>query len=572
MGFVVEIAYRIDDAWSYRPWKDNQRKPVLDKDGSQLMKRCKNGRIKIGGAVFLFSVYETMTQGYLLRGHISLKDPEGHRVMQVSGSERQRIIENLSGQAKEKYDQHKRIRELMIGKDFFVRSDDPAEIRKRVTDAAVDLYMENSKQICRQLQKVLTKDLTAIMACNARGEEYIASVSRNTTEANAKRKLTNLQKACILVSDKKMEDVTEADIGKLKRKLMEEVKEETARERLRLLGDFWEYCLGKRIINGQNPAKAYLADNPGNKRKDPEKLANKEAQARRLTYEVEKKLNANIESNISDGRMMSIVLLNGGGIMPTLQKGLQWKDVIFGDEITRATVVIRRDDILGGTHDYTRPLFHAEARFLRLRYDYLMELYKGNDKKIRSLPIVAKKEDPGAELEETKEITSFVRDVLFRSGVKYSQLASSRNKDRRVGMGTQLLQRNYEAKILECGVESDSGLKDFLLLRRIESVTGDRYRSFTSEEGQRYISNLLGRLGQFDPAPPKHTRKKRFKEGGKEIVRLDAAGPGYCNEIVVEYTLKKGDVISLESGLGMVGEVMAVANDDSEEVTPVDLF
>lgn len=545
----------IDDAWDMRPWKDDHHQAELGIDGMPQMKRCKNGRVEIDGVTFPFSIYETKTQGYLFRGHMSVTDPSDNKVMLVSGKKRQETVDNLSARSREMYNDGKRIRELMIGKDFFVQTDDPETIRRKVMGTAVDLYAENSRQICARQQKLLAKDLTAIVACNARGAEFIRNKFSNTTEEAANSKLTSLKKVCVLISEKPMEDVKETDIRRLKNRLAKDVQEQTARGKLKILDDFWEYCLGKHIINGQNPVSAYLQSNPGSKRKDPEALADKESRARSLTSAVEQTLNKNIEANISDGRTMSIVLLNGGGIMPTLQKGMRWNAVSFGESETEATVAVRRDDILGGTHDFTRPLFPDEACMLRLRFDYLMSRCKGDEKYVRDLPIVSKKDDPTAELTEPKEITGFIRDALLRAGVKNSQLASSRNQNPRVGMGTQLLRNNYEAKILECGVDSDSGLKDFLLIRRINSVTGDRYRSYTSDEGQRYISNLLNRLGCSCREQTKRPRKNRFKEDGKEIIRIGAAGDGYCNALEVEFKLKKGDVLSIESGLGADGTI-----------------
>ena len=88
-------AYRIDEKWRLRPWKDGQNEIVVDKDGNLCMKRYKNGQVTLEGIVFSFSVYETKTSGYLLRGHMSMRSPRDSKVMQIEGPERKRIIAAL---------------------------------------------------------------------------------------------------------------------------------------------------------------------------------------------------------------------------------------------------------------------------------------------------------------------------------------------------------------------------------------------------------------------------------------------------------------------------------------------
>ena len=275
--------------------------------------------------------------------------------------------------------------------------------------------------------------------------------------------------------------------------------------------------------------------------------------------------------------MMSIPLLNGGGILPGIGKELIWAHVLFdAADPDDARVHVRRDEILGGTHDFTRPLFRAEGHILRLRYEYLLKTYNGDKERISSFPVISAKDDPTKAITETKDLTACIRDALLRAGVKNSALASSRNRNRRVGMGTQLLQRNYKAKLIECGGESDSALMDYLQLRQINSVTGDRYRSFSSEDGQRSLRIFLDRLGRFDPPPEqKRSRKTRYKEKGEGIVKMDRAGPLHCNLLSEKRKMKKGDSLCYDSCHGIDGEVCVIVDGettDSENWEVVDLY
>ena len=87
--------YITDEKWRFRPWKDGQNETVVDKDGKPCMKRHKSGQVTLEGIVFTFSVYDTKTLGYLLRGHISMRSPRDGKVMQIEGAERKRIIAAL---------------------------------------------------------------------------------------------------------------------------------------------------------------------------------------------------------------------------------------------------------------------------------------------------------------------------------------------------------------------------------------------------------------------------------------------------------------------------------------------
>ena len=596
----MKEVYKIDEDWRLRPWRDRQREELENKDGEPRLKRYKNGQVTVEGIVFSFSVYETKTPGYLLRGHMSMRSPRDNKVMQIGGSDRKRIIAALEQAEKNVYDneimpnkdvdstaadavntdradsettlqkirKNKRVRELMIQDDFFVSADDPKAIREKVMEVARTLYRKHYKLICSQNLRPVSKDLTPLLAFNVKGQEFIHSITRSITERDAKKKLNELEKLCRDLPSKVMDRISAEDIGSLRKRLLENAKDATVHKKLRMLRDFWEYCLAEHIIEGRNPVEEFLKDNTIKTRKTPEALANKEAQSQSLTDEVERALDALIEENIGDGRLMSIALVNGGGIPPSMHRTITWANVTFDPkDPDDARVNVRKDEIRGGTHDYTRPLFRAEGHLLRLRYEYLLTIFDGNEELIRKLPIVSAKDDPTKGIKDTKVITACIRDTLLRAGVKNSALASSRNKDRRVGMGTQLLLHNYEAKILECGVESDSALKDFLMLRQIYSVTGDRYRDFTCELGQKNIRHFLDRLGRFDPPAEKRSRKTRFRENGLDIVRMDRAGPLHCNSMEATIRLKKGDEVVLGAKYGIAGELYIVSESGTDDLS-----
>lgn len=137
-------------------------------------------------------------------------------------------------------------------------------------------------------------------------------------------------------------------------------------------------------------------------------------------------------------------------------------------------------------------------------------------------------------------------------------------------MGTQFLQKNYLAKLLECGLETDKGLLDFLCLKKIASVTADHYRSFTSPEGQLYIRCVLDRYVTGDEkkeTKPVHIPTKR--KNGSRRIRMESSGTPRCNMMEVDISLKKGQIYTLDSSKGIEGELFVLpVNKDESEVTP----
>lgn len=89
---IMKEKYAIDAKWQSRPWRNERREVETDKDGNPRMKRYKEGQAILNDIVFSFSVYETRTLGYLLRGHMSMRSPRDHKAICI---DRQALYQEL---------------------------------------------------------------------------------------------------------------------------------------------------------------------------------------------------------------------------------------------------------------------------------------------------------------------------------------------------------------------------------------------------------------------------------------------------------------------------------------------
>lgn len=478
-------------------------------------------------------------------------------VLMVDGERRQSILKNLSAKKRAKAKKGIRISELTACTEFYLNTDDEKEIKQRINEKALELNGTYCREINRALDMPANRDLTTAEAFQSRGEKFIADITRNCSSERSRTQLLRLERLCCELSYKEMSNITAEDIRSLLKKMAGNDK--TKRQKLTLLGRFWNYCLKEKLTSGINPVESFQSDYPGMLR-GKRRAAVAENKEGSLESEQREKLYHHVEQHLDDGRAISICLLNGGYIAPSMQVGLTWSDVEFrdGPNGSDVRVHIKNEQVLGATHDFTRPLFRQEGHLLIMRYTMLQKIY---GEALRDMPVVSVKDEP-KEPAKAKELTAYIRDALLRAGVRNSLLAPSTNPNPRIGMGTQLLQHDYRKRLLECGLETDQGLQDFLLMQRIRSVTADYYRSFTSEEGQRYIRCRLDRWVDPTQRIVENAEEPEIHlEGESKSVKMFPAGVACCNQLDGQIKLKKGQRIVLRSEAGISGQLQIMRAD-----------
>lgn len=331
--------------------------------------------------------------------------------------------------------------------------------------------------------------------------------------------------------------------------------ETTRKRKLSLLKRFWDYCLDEGAIDGRNPVAQYNQENPGLKKRRSKRAAGTEERPGRLDKEQEEKLLQYVRGQLDDGFALSVPLMTGGCIPPVIQAKLKWSDVIIDqNDHSDVRVRITKANSTWATQDYSRALFREEGAIVYERYEKLCKIF-GRSDALDELPVITAKTDVTKGI-PAKEITAYIRDALLRTVVKHSTLAPSKNQNRREGMGTQFLKKHYVAKLLECGLETDTGLMDFLCVREISSVTANHYRSFTSAEAQQYIRAVLDRYRGCDRnVDRKPITKAAKRREGKRRIWMEQSDSPRCNKMEVSIVLGKGQELSLDSLKGIRGEL-----------------
>lgn len=507
-----------------------------NKNGIETLK----GRVVIDGVSFDFHVNPSNTQGYRQRAHMSVISPKDGKVLQVVGKKRKKIMERLPETKKKKVAEGKRLRELMAACDFFIATDDPKQMEIMIVNKARELNGKYGEEIRAAQNRPLDKCISAARAFQACGTSF-------------GKNLKTLENLCNMLSEKAMRDVTEDDIHEIANQL--KGSDETRKRKLSLLRRFWDYCLIVGIIDGQNPVEQYLRNNPGLNKRRYKRVARIEKRPGRLSKEEEKVLLQYVRGQLDNGFSLAVPLMTGGGIPPAIQAKLKWSDVII-DQNDHSDVWVRiiMDNSTWATQDYSRALFREEGAIVYERYEKLCKMFSDRDA-LNELPVISAKADT-TKMVPAKEITAYIRDALLRTVVKNSTLAPSMNQNRREGMGTQFLRQHYAAKLLECGLETDKGLLDFLRLRKISSVTANYYRSFTSAEAKQYIRAVLDRYRGCDQnVDSKPITKAAKRREGKRRIWMEQSDSPRCNKMEVSIVLGKGQELSLDSLKGIRGEL-----------------
>ena len=184
-----------------------------------------------------------------------------------------------------------------------------------------------------------------------------------------------------------------------------------------------------------------------------------------------------IAAKTEDGRYVAATLVKDAGFSAKEACALQWGDVIFNDNSYGYVCIrLRRDDIAGATHDFTRPVLPFEGEVLHRRYDYLCTQYSSAE--LAEMPVASLGTNPKKAL-TNKTLASFCKAILLNSG--FAGFANQVQQDsEKHGAGVNILLKNYTYKLSHyCGLYADKSDVRFLLGKSVaKDVTADNYRSF----------------------------------------------------------------------------------------------
>lgn len=418
---------------------------------------------------------------------------------------------------------------------------DRSEIKKLLTKVAAAFYKENKEYLDRLFSKTPREGFSLMDAQRVFGDSCFKSNGAKDSTINGN--MNAVGRVAQAIGPVPMKEVTRQIVKKA-------VSLFNVSERdLRTACKYWAYCCErKHVYSGTNPIDEYFKLYHPRKVKDTGKLDYEAKRLHQLTDDEEKKLYDNIADNISNGKFMGILLVHGAGLCMTDAVKLKWGALTFSsDDYDRVTISYLDKPGSGATHNYTHPVFPDTGRLLHERYDYLAARY--GESTISGFYVISNI-DPTAGVKSGDE-HSFIKQRLMEITGKGDAFVPYSQSIRGISPGVRLLMDDYRNRLINCGLEWEPGLLAFLQHHQIPDVTSDNYRSFTSNEGQNYIYEILCRAKRFCPQPK--AEKPGVKQLGNGIlgVPIPSGGYGSIAAATVRITLKAGDKLVISGNHGV---------------------
>ena len=544
------------------------------------------GSYQYNDITFSFSFREdnSPSSPYKLRGKVSLISPKDGYIMQVGPKKRKEIstrrkeqAENVSGAAPV-FEPEKRYEALNASRAAYLTVDNAEAVKQAVAEKAALLYGDNVAQIDKiQHSAAKYRNVSFAQAVQIYGTRFFtahygAVMQRTRREYEQILRIIGGYLGTIAIDQLRIEDIKRLarELRKKSGKSPEhrndksnkkeaEKADSTVRRQLTLAGTFWVYYSAIKGCKGDNPFTIFLKSYFSNKI-NPKKLQRDAVTVQVLPTDIEAKLNKMIAEKTEDGRYVAVVLVKDAGLSAKEACSIRWVDVIFDNDIyDYSRISLRRDDIAGATHDFTRPIFPFAGEVLHRRYDLLCKEY-GNEA-VAEMSVASLGKNPEKSL-NSKTLASFCKVLLTNSGF-WGFTGLTREESERHGAGVSVLLKNYAHKLNHyCGLSADKSAVRFLRGQSVaKDVTADNYRSFTSPEGQWYLYSALRRDGRFQGKSGDITTKiVKLPDG---TYRVAAQGPDRLTGAKVTVSLKAGETISCIARHGIEGTVQTRASDES---------
>ncbi|MGI6124392.1 MAG: hypothetical protein ACOYIG_09430 [Acetivibrionales bacterium] len=441
----------------------------------------------------------------LFRGRISIISPADGQILQMRGKNRREKISDLKQRNSPILDRTGRQEAFNATSELYVNTFNDEEIKRHIEKAALKLFAKYEPSI-RIIQKEIGQSAksTALTALMLYLDDFERKIYASLRPKTRKSKRCALKRVAAYVSSVPMGEVTQAMLKAYARE-----HSKTAKSDLLVARHFWDFCKKKRVFNNENPLDVYFDSIIQHKRKvNPGKAVQRATELTCLPTVIESKLNQIIASNINNGEYIGLLLVKECGIPAKLVCESKWKEIIFNKELDYVSIIIRKDELAGAIHNYTRPLTPFAASILTNRYTELLKTY--SMEQLQEMYVASRKNDPERPL-EPKALTTLCRISLIQCGIDHNNLTTVSGELH--GSGIRLLLRNIKYRLEHyCGLSQDPAAVRFLLLMALNDVTAENYRSFTCPEGQAYLYNALKRDTRFIETHEPNSSEEVIKE------------------------------------------------------------
>ena len=376
-------------------------------------------------------------------------------------------------------------------------SDDPEDLKKAIVHRIRDIHGKYMKEI-KVTQNpnsayTLTRpdEITPASAFTEYGRRFISKAYPKSSDKKINERLNMLRRVYFGMPDVPMRKHSPAYINRY----LKDSKFST--EAVNLASRFWDYCLTQGYCNGVNPFPGKAAT-----RKSAAALQRRAVTATSLSSHTQKALFDILIANPTD--MDCGVGLLSSGFSCEQICALQRKDIWFDPERPdHVRIRLYLPGRAGAQHNYTRPCTPQCARILRKRYEEEVQASRFDIGKAGDMYVLSGKRTtdirPG-------DLSRYAANRLTQAGVENDVIDAAKKEAPTASAARTLLYNTYQKNlVLRCGLssETDGGTLKFLCGFSLSNdVTASNYTSYTSEEAQERLYQLLHVLQPETDMPP----------------------------------------------------------------------
>jgi hypothetical protein len=377
---------------------------------------------------------------------------------------------------------------------------------------------------------------------------------KKTTAKVLKQNQNALRTLCDWLDEKPIQELGDADFKRIEGMIAGD-----KRKKLRLLEGFFDYCGEAGIYRGANPVTVFF---DRNKSKRAAGKGPYRARSTHLDLESEKRLHDLIADNLESDLALAIPLVKGFRMTMARVLEITWKDIEIDDHVV--LIHDHKENLTGGTHNYTAPPTKETADFLSQKHALLAQKFK--TRQLVKMPVVPVE---GGKKEKIAILTKHFRQMLRDAGVsadEISRAADPHNPKAAGGGGYSLLCSHYDYVLQErCGVDLDSGVGCYLRGLRIHDTTSDYYRSLSDGTGAHYLQMIMNRDDIWSAAEgPKRITSR--EEGASKVIMVPSGPPGTRTRVNSNKRifLPAGSTLMVRSPTGVEGNVWCFKTEDGQ--------
>ena len=378
-------------------------------------------------------------------------------------------------------------------------------VKSAFLNGAQKMFRDHIADILRDIQQSVRPDtITACVAAILYAQQYLKKEKKNLSEKSARDYEKAIQDVFSVFPQTPMSKLN----FKAVKKALSTAK--ISNKKLSLANSFWDFLIKNGHVTGSNclPRPKQKETTPDGRQRDAEMIRELDLDQQDRLFDL---MMAKPETHGGD---CGVALMLWGGF--TVDDHLKWKDLVILDvNDSKAKIFFYKDDIIGATHDFTRPLFPQATIILSRTYDKLLNKYP--IEKLQNMPIIGAVGNPQKEM-LSQNLNGYAKKLLLQIGIAEKNFPAKNNTDSSVPKS--ILTTSYKKNLYyRTGLGADDGVMQYMQGLSLRSnVTNDNYTSFSDSDA---VDRIFTAMKAMQPDNKTNLPEfEEWEENGLYIYRL----------------------------------------------------